>query len=117
MWIVDLHSTLPDDKEMSVNGFRSAGITKAIENAKDMVEKVENPFKEVWLQNMFFLQTYEATTWLFFFFLVSFFNYPSLPNATQPDYGIINLIYVFLRFPLFGFYSGENIYSFLILVV
>ena len=47
MWIVDLHSTLPNDKEMSVNGFRSAGITKAIENAKDMVEKVENPFKEV----------------------------------------------------------------------
>ena len=25
-----------------------------------------------------------------------FFNYPSLPNATQPDYGIINLI-IFLK--------------------
>ena len=37
-----------------------------------------------------------------------FFNYPSLPNATQPDYGIINLI-IFLRFPLFGVYSGEKI--------
>ena len=24
------------------------GITEAIENAKDMVEKVENSFKEVW---------------------------------------------------------------------
>ena len=32
---------------MVKNGFRSAGITDAIENAKDMVEKVENPFKEV----------------------------------------------------------------------
>ena len=37
-----------DDKEMAINGFISAGITEAIENAKDMVEKVENPFKEVW---------------------------------------------------------------------
>ena len=34
---------------MVINGFRSAGITEVIENAKDMVEKVENPFKEVWL--------------------------------------------------------------------
>ena len=32
---------------MTINGFRSAGITEAIENAKDMVEKAENPFKEV----------------------------------------------------------------------
>ena len=46
-WIVDLHYTLKDDKEMTINGFRSAGITKAIENAKDMVEKLENPFKVV----------------------------------------------------------------------
>ena len=46
-WIVDLHYTLKDDKEMAINGFRSAGITKAIENAKDMVEKLENPFKAV----------------------------------------------------------------------
>ena len=34
-----------------------------------------------------------------------FFNYPSLPNATQPYYRII----FFLRFPLFGFYLGEKI--------
>ena len=46
-WIVDLHYTLKDDKEMAINGFRSAGITKAIENAKDMVEKLENPFMAV----------------------------------------------------------------------
>ena len=32
---------------MAINGFRSAGITEAIENAKNMVEKVENTFKEV----------------------------------------------------------------------
>ena len=49
-----------------------------------------------------------------------FYNYPSLLNATQPDYDIINLI-IFLRFPLFGFYSGEkitdeNFWSVLILV-
>ena len=46
-WIVDLYSTRKDDKEMAINGFRSAGITKAIENAKVMVEKTKNPFKEV----------------------------------------------------------------------
>ena len=45
--IVDLYNTLEDDKEMAINGFRSAGITEAIENAKVMVEKIENPFKEV----------------------------------------------------------------------
>ena len=39
-WIVDLYNTLKDDKEMSINGFRSAGITEATENAKDAVEKV-----------------------------------------------------------------------------
>ena len=46
-WIVDLYNTLKDDKEMAISGFRSAGITEAIENAKVMVEKIENPFKEV----------------------------------------------------------------------
>ena len=46
-WIVDLQNALKDDREMAINGFRSAGITEAIENAKDMAEKVENPFKEV----------------------------------------------------------------------
>ena len=46
-WIADLCNTLKDDKEMAINGFRNAVITEAIENAKDIVEKVENPFKEV----------------------------------------------------------------------
>ena len=46
-WIVVLYSTSKDDKQMAISGFSSAGITGAIENAKDMVEKVENPFREV----------------------------------------------------------------------
>ena len=46
-WIVDLYNTLKDDKELAINVFRSAGITEVIENAKDIVEKVQNPFKEV----------------------------------------------------------------------
>ena len=47
----------------------------------------------------------------FFFFLDFPFltTFPEhLTNPTQPDCGIINLI-IFLRFPLFGFYSGEKI--------
>ena len=39
---MDLQNALKDDKEMAINDFRSAGITEAIENAKDMAEKVEN---------------------------------------------------------------------------
>ena len=46
-WIVDLYNTLKDDKEMTITGFRSAGITEAIENSKYMVEKNANPFEEV----------------------------------------------------------------------
>ena len=45
----NLYVTLKDDNEIAINGFRSAGITEAIENPKDMVEKVENLFKENWL--------------------------------------------------------------------
>ena len=47
--ILDLENTLEDDREMAINGFRSAGITEVLENAKDMVEKNGNTFKEVWL--------------------------------------------------------------------
>ena len=45
--IVHLYNSLKDDKEVTINSFRSAGITEAIENVKDMVEKFENSFKEV----------------------------------------------------------------------
>ena len=31
---------------MIVNGLRAAGISDAIKNAKDITEKVENPFRE-----------------------------------------------------------------------
>ena len=46
-WIVDLYHHLKADKEMIVNGFRTAGIFEAIENAQVITEKVENPFKEL----------------------------------------------------------------------
>ena len=39
-WIFDLYNTLKVDSEMAINGFRSAGITEALENAKDMVQKM-----------------------------------------------------------------------------
>ena len=39
-WIIDLYNTLKDDKKMAINGFRSAGISEAIENAKDMEKKL-----------------------------------------------------------------------------
>ena len=32
------------EKEKIINGFNSAGITEAIESAKIVLEKVENPF-------------------------------------------------------------------------
>ena len=46
-WIFDLYNTLKNDREMAINVFRSAGITEAFKNAKDMVEKNENPFLKV----------------------------------------------------------------------
>ena len=46
-WIVNLYNTLKDDGEIAINGLRRAEIAEALENAKNMVEKVENPLKEV----------------------------------------------------------------------
>ena len=45
-WIVNLYSTVKDDKKMEIKCFRSAGVTEAIENTKDILEKGDNPFKE-----------------------------------------------------------------------
>ena len=45
--VIDLYNTLTDDNEMAINGFRSARITEVTENAKNLVEKVEKPLKEV----------------------------------------------------------------------
>ena len=46
-WIVDLHHYLKVEKAIILSGFRAAGISKAIENAKSITEKVENLFKEL----------------------------------------------------------------------
>ena len=46
-WIVDLHHYLKAEKAMILSGFRAAGISETIENAKSITEKVENPFKEL----------------------------------------------------------------------
>ena len=38
---------LKAEKAMILSGFRAAGISEGIENAKSIIEKVENPFKEL----------------------------------------------------------------------
>ena len=110
-WIVDLYNTLKDDKEMAINDFRSAGITEAIENAIDRVKKPWELFqRSLIVKDVFSINIWSnGMTHFSFLFKFHFFNHHSLPNATQPDYGIINLIIFFLRFPLFRFYSKEKI--------
>ena len=46
-WIVDLYDHLSNEAEMIINGFDSAGITEAVNNAQTVFEKVENPFKSL----------------------------------------------------------------------
>ena len=46
-WIVDLYHYLKAERAMILSGFRAAGISEAIENAKRITGKVENPFKEL----------------------------------------------------------------------
>ena len=46
--MVDVVHHLKADKEMIVNGCRTAGISEAITNGQTITEKVENPFKELW---------------------------------------------------------------------
>ena len=45
-WVVDLYHYLREEKEMVKNGFDSAGISDAIQNARDIFKKIENPFRE-----------------------------------------------------------------------
>ena len=93
---MDLQNALKDDKEMAINDFRSARITEAIENGKDMAEKVENLSTKFDSKTCFFWKHMKRQhNSIFFSLLISFFNYPSLPNASQPDYGRINLIILF----------------------
>ena len=45
-WIVDWYNHVTKEKEMIVRGFNSAGISEAVQNAQDIYEKIENPFRE-----------------------------------------------------------------------
>ena len=45
-WIVDWYNHVIKEKEMIVRGFNSAGISERVQNAEDIYEKIENPFRE-----------------------------------------------------------------------
>ena len=45
-WIVDCYNHVIKEKEMIVKGFNSAGISGTVQNAEDIYEKIENPFRE-----------------------------------------------------------------------
>ena len=44
-WIVELYDHLSNEAEMIINGFGSAGITEAVNDANSVLEIVENPFR------------------------------------------------------------------------
>ena len=46
IWIVDCYNHVIKEKEMVVRGFNSAGISQALQNAEEIYEKLENPFRE-----------------------------------------------------------------------
>ena len=46
IWIVDCYNHVIKEKEMVVRGFNSAGISQALQNAEEIYEKRENPFRE-----------------------------------------------------------------------
>ena len=46
-WIVDWYNHVIKEKEMIVRGFNSAGISEAVQNAEDIYERIENPFRIV----------------------------------------------------------------------
>ena len=45
-WIVDWYNHVIKEKEMIARGFDSAGILGVVQNAEDIYEKIENPFRE-----------------------------------------------------------------------
>ena len=45
-WIVDWYNHVIKEKEMIVRGFNSAGILEVVQNAEDIYEKIDNPFRE-----------------------------------------------------------------------
>ena len=46
-WIVDLYKHLSDNQEIIVDGFDSTEISEAVTKASTVLDKVENPFREV----------------------------------------------------------------------
>jgi len=46
-WIVKLYHHMCENSEMIINGFESAGIAEAVNEARKIMEKVENPFREL----------------------------------------------------------------------
>ena len=44
--IVDWYDHVIKEKEMIVRGFNSTGISEAVQNAEDIYENIENPFRE-----------------------------------------------------------------------
>ena len=46
-WIVELYHHLSIEAEMIINGFDSAGITEAVNDANSVLEIVENPFRSM----------------------------------------------------------------------
>ena len=44
-WIVDWYNHVIKEKEMIVRGFNSTGILEGAQNAEDVCQKIENPFR------------------------------------------------------------------------
>ena len=44
--IVDQYNRVIKEKEMTVRGFNSAGVSETVQNADDIYEQIENPFRE-----------------------------------------------------------------------
>ena len=45
-WILELYNHLFHQNEITLNGFKAAGITEAVESANTVLERIENPFSE-----------------------------------------------------------------------
>ena len=46
-WIIELYHHLSNEAEMIINGFDSAGITEAVNDANSVLEIVENSFRSI----------------------------------------------------------------------
>ena len=45
-WIVDLYKDIQGEDELILKGFKDAGIYKAINDAQEIFERVESPFRK-----------------------------------------------------------------------